>query len=559
MINKRYFETARFTGVFLTVMLAATPLAQPAAAAQPNRPPAGSSISKQHVAASLTQRAAEGTPATEPAARLLDSNRPTHAAATIRQHAYLKASNAEAIDNFFLVAVDGDTMVVGAGGEDGSITSTLGSPNNDAIDAGAAYVYTRSMAGTWTQAAYLKASNAEASDSFGWSVALSGDTIVVGAPNEAGSITSTLGSPNNAAVGAGAAYVFTRSAAGTWTQAAYLKASNAEAGDFFGSVAISGDTIVVGAATEAGSITSTVGSPNNPNNEAVGAGAAYVFTRSVAGTWTQAAYLKASNAEAGDQFGVSVAVDDDTIIVGALYESGSVTSTLGSENNAEFGAGAAYVYTRSVAGTWTQAAYLKASNAEANDLFGYPNVAISGDTIVVGSFGESGSVTSTVGLPNNEAPSAGAAYVYERSMAGTWTQAAYLKASNANAGDQFGSSVALSSDTIVVGAPYEDGSITSTIGSPNNDAVDAGAAYVYERSLAGTWTQAAYLKASNAETDDWFGESVALSGSTIAVGARTEDGSITSTMGSPNNLTSAAGAVYEFKLLYSLYVPQVGP
>ncbi|MCX6020032.1 MAG: FG-GAP repeat protein, partial [Chloroflexi bacterium] len=109
-INKRYFETARFTGVFLTVMLAATPLAQPAAAAQPNRQPAGSRISKQHVAASLTQRAAEGTPATEPAARLLDSNRPAHTAAATQQ-AYLKASNAEAYDVFgSSVAVDGDTM-----------------------------------------------------------------------------------------------------------------------------------------------------------------------------------------------------------------------------------------------------------------------------------------------------------------------------------------------------------------------------------------------------------------------------------------------------------------
>ncbi|MCX6018560.1 MAG: FG-GAP repeat protein, partial [Chloroflexi bacterium] len=150
------------------------------------------------------------------------------------------------------------------------------------------------------QTAYLKASNADKSDNFGKSVAVDGDTMVVGAQYEAGSSTSTMGSPNNAATAAGAAYVYTRSVAGTWTQAAYLKASNAEEGDNFGiSVAISGDTIVVGAGYEDGSATSTLGSLNNLASEA---GAAYVYTRSVAGTWTQAAYLKASNAEAYDGF-----------------------------------------------------------------------------------------------------------------------------------------------------------------------------------------------------------------------------------------------------------------
>ena len=109
--------------------------------------------------------------------------------------------------------------------------------------------------------------------------------------------------------------------------------------------------------------------------------------------------------------------------------------------------------------------------------------------------------------------------MYTRSVAGTWTQAAYLKASNAGAEDQFGASVALSGDTIVVGADEESGSITSTLGSPNNEADGAGAVYVYTRSVDGMWTQAAYLKASNAEGQDQFGQSVAVDGDTIVVGA----------------------------------------
>ena len=115
--------------------------------------------------------------------------------------------------------------------------------------------------------------------------------------------------------------------------------------------------------------------------------------------------------------------------------------------------------------------------------------------------------------------------------------------------DYFGTSVAFDGDTLVVGAAYEAGSITSTVDSPNNAASGAGAAYVYTRSVAGTWTQAAYLKASNAEANDYFGTSVAFDGDTIVVGTRSEDGSITSTLGSPNNAASDAGAVYEFRIL----------
>src|SRR5207249_4476945 len=155
-----------------------------------------------------------------------------------------------------------------------------------AFDAGAVYVFTRS-AGSWSQQAYVKASNTGAGDAFGFSVALSGDgnTLAVGAESEASSTTGIGSTPDRLSIAAGAAYVFTRSA-GSWSQQAYVKASNTGVGDQFGfSVALSGDgsTLAVGAFHEK---SDTTGIGSTPNELALAAGAVYVFTRS-AGSWSQ--------------------------------------------------------------------------------------------------------------------------------------------------------------------------------------------------------------------------------------------------------------------------------
>ena len=258
---------------------------------------------------------------------------------------------------------------------------------------------------------------------------------------------------------------------------AYVKASNAEAGDAFGfAVALSGDgnTLAVGVPSEASAAIGIGG--NQADNTAASAGAVYVYTRS--GTiWTQQAYIKASNTEAGDRFGASVALSSDgnTLAVGATGEGSALTGvTPGivdetTAGNAAPGAGAVYVLTRS-AGTWSQQAYVKASNTGAADNFG-SSVALSGDgsTLAVGAIGEDGS-----------AAEAGAVYVYTRSGT-TWTQQAYVKASNAGAGDHFGTSAALSSDgnTLAVGATGEDSSAIGIGGNQaDNSATNAGAAYV---------------------------------------------------------------------------------
>jgi hypothetical protein len=460
----------------------------------------------------------------------------------IAQQAYLKASNTGAGDQFgYSVAISGDTVVVGAWNEDSNATGVNGTQSdNSASAAGAAYVFVRSS-GTWTQQAYLKASNTGAGDNFGYSVAISGDTVVVGAQNEASNATGVNGTQSdNSASAAGAAYVFVRSS-GLWTQQAYLKASNTGAGDNFGySVAISGDTVVAGAYFEGSNATGVTGSQSD--NSATRAGAAYVFVRS-SGTWSQQAYLKASNTEANDFFGRSVSISGDTVVVGANRESSNATGVNGTEsNNSAASSGAAYVSVRS-SGTWSQQAYLKASNAEAYDQLGW-SVAISGDTVVVGALGEAGDATG--GQSNNSASYAGAAYVFVRSS-GTWTQQAYLKASNAEANDYFSYSVAISGDTVVAGAYQEASNATGVNGTQSdNSTFVAGAAYVFVRS-SGTWPQQAYLKASNTGEFDYFGQSVAISGDTVVVGATEEASNATGVNGSQSdNSAGGSGAAYVF-------------
>jgi hypothetical protein len=186
---------------------------------------------------------------------------------------------------------------------------------------------------------------------------------------------------------------------------------------------------------------------------------------------------------------------------------------------------------------------VKASNAGADDFFGIA-LALSGDgnTLAVGATGEAAS--------GNNAPSSGAAYVYTRS-AGSWSQQSYIKASNSESFDEFGFSVALSGDgnTLAVGAHLEDGSGTGIDGASTNSATESGAAYVYSRN-GSTWSQRAYVKASNTGSTDRFGNSVALNGdgNTLAVGALMEDGGGTGIGTTPNdtdvNTAAEAGAVY---------------
>lgn len=354
-----------------------------------------------------------------------------------------------------------------------------------------------------------------------------------------------------------------------WEAQAYLKASNAEANDFFGNaVAISRDSIVVGAPGEASNQTTISNGPTaSGNNSALWSGAVYVFQRS-GDSWTQEAYLKASNAEVDDRFGISVAIDGDTIAVGANEEdSNQTTITNGlpaSNDNSASKSGAVYVFQRT-GSTWVEQAYLKPSNAGLDDQFGI-SVAISGDTIVVGaSLEDSNQTTITNGSSatiDNLALNAGAAYVFQRTGT-TWAEQAYLKAPNAQTEDRFGISVAISGDSIVVGANLEDSNQTTITNgggaSSDNSASISGAAYVFQRT-GSTWATQAYLKAPNGEANDQFGQRVAISKDTIVVGSFAESSNQTTiTNGQTANTDNSAalsGAAYVFQRIGSTWTHQ---
>ena len=374
----------------------------------------------------------------------------------------LTTFDAGAFDGFGVsVAVSGDTAVVGAyhAGAGGSAV-------------GAAYVFQRNQGGSgnWGEVTKLTAPNAQAEDRFGWTVAVSGDTAVVGAHlDDAGGAF------------AGAAYVFQRDQGGaeTWGRVTKLTASDAQTRDFFGwSVAVSGDTAVVGAFWE------DAGGSN--------AGAAYVFQRDQGGTdnWGEVKKLLASDAQADDEFGVRVAVSGDTAVVGAYYEDA------GGDN-----AGAAYVFRRDQGSqdNWGEVTKLTASDARADDTFGW-SAAVSGDTVVVGAR-----------WGNN----AGAVYVFQliEGSQDNWGEVTKLTASDAQAGDGVGLSVAVSGDSAFVGAPWKDA---------GGDCCDfAGAVYLFERDQGSSdnWGEVTKLLASDAQASDGFGVSVAVSGDTAVVGA----------------------------------------
>jgi len=308
----------------------------------------------------------------------------------------------------------------------------------------------------------LTAGDATARDQFGNSVAVSGDTVVVGA---------TFGD-SDTVFSSGAAYVFVQAPDGTWTEQQKLTASDPVSLDLFGiSVAISEDTntIVVGAAQ----LQVSGGAP----------GKAFVFVREADDTWSEQAKLTASDAAVEDVFGASVALSGDTIIVGA-----SGNDDAGNDS------GSAYVFVRTGT-TWSEQQKLTASDPSNREEFG-GSVALSGDTAVVGA-----------GL--NDAT--GGAYVFERSET-TWTEEQILTASDADSSDLFGRAVAFNGDTIVVGA------------SGNDDAGDdSGSAYVFVKAPDDTWAEKAKLIASDAVGRDFFGQSVAVSGDMIVVGAHLDD------------------------------------
>jgi hypothetical protein len=273
------------------------------------------------------------------------------------------------------------------------------------------------------------------------------------------------------------------------------------------------------------------------NNAALSSGAVYVFTRS--GTsWSQQAYVKASNTGQSDDFGFALTLSGNTLVVGADLEDSAALGVNGNQlSNDAANAGAVYVFTRS-GSTWTQQAYLKASNTEADDQFGSAGRDVGADP--GGGRGQGGQQGHRLQRHPDRQHHAesGAVYILERSGS-TWTQQGYLKASNTGQGDGFGFAVALSGNTLVVGAQGEDSNATGINGANNNNATSSGASYVFTRSGI-LWVQQAYVKASNTDSQDLFGWAVAVDGESLLVAAQNEASNATGIGGNQNNNRRAA-------------------
>jgi hypothetical protein len=371
----------------------------------------------------------------------------------LKQTAYIKASNAEAYDHFACggsnqghngnstaVSGDGNTMAIGAPYESGGARGINGNQNDNSLYAsGAVYVFIRQGA-TWAHQAYVKASNTGQSDHFGASVALSrdGNTMAVAAHWESSAATGINGDQNDESVRqAGAVYIFTRTGT-TWTQQAYIKASNTGRkglgadlgdGDQFGySIALSGDgnTLAAGAIAEDSAAREVNGNQNDDSQQS--AGAVYVFTRNGV-RWAQEAYVKTATGEAGDLFGFAVALsfDGNTLVGSGFDERSSSRIINGPHDRLAGGSGALYVFTRRL-GSWSQEAYIKGSKTEATDQLGY-SVAISddGNTIASGA-GDEDCLTPGINPPgcDNDSPPRGTANI--------WVGAAYVERAGVHQG-----------------------------------------------------------------------------------------------------------------------------
>ena len=383
------------------------------------------------------------------------------------------------------VAISGDYMVVGA------------------AEKGFAYIFKKDNTNNWVQIKVI----AKASINFGVSVAISGDYIVVGAKHaKNGSITFV-----------GAAFVFKKDIGGTdnWGEIKQIVASDREYNDLFGaSVAISGDYIVVGAPWE---------DPLAANGSYQSdAGSAYVFKKDQGGTdnWGQVKKIGSSILIGNANFGESVAISGDYIAVGL-------------PNNNIYKE--SFVFKKDQGGTdnWGVIKQIVQSDGATNDNFGC-SVAMSGDYMVVGAkSAKDGSITGV-----------GSAYIFKKDQGGTdnWGQVKKIVASDRAQNDLFGVSVAISGDYIVVGAYYEDQDA-----SGYDTMSKAGSAYVFKKDQDSTdnWGQLQKIVASDRAASDYFGNSVAISGDYIVVGAYFEDQDA-----SGYNTISAAGSAYVFEFVF---------
>ena len=371
------------------------------------------------------------------------------------QPAKLVAPDGATDDLFaFSVATSAATVVVGTPFDDDNGSAS-----------GSARVFGHDPNGAWIEVAKLLADDGAESDQFGWSAAIAGRAVVVGAHYD-----------DDFGTRSGSAYVFERDPNGVWSQTAKLLPDDGEEYELFGSaVGIAGDLIIVGA-------------PHDDDN-GYRSGSAYVFGRDPNGAWLQTAKLLADDGEPYDKFGSCVAIDGDVAVMGAPYD----------QDQGDY-SGSAYVFERDADGAWSQASKLLPHDGAAFWNFG-ETVALNGNCALVGA-----------PTAFAFAPAGGAAYIFERDPNGGWPEVAQIVSDDVATADSFGASVALDGDLAVVGAWGDD-----------DHGQHSGSAYVFVRQPDGSWPQVAKLVPDEGAPDDYFGAAVAVSGHTGVIGAYLDD------------------------------------
>ncbi len=364
------------------------------------------------------------------------------------------------------VAIGADTAIVGAD-RDG----------DNGLFSGSAYVYERDQGGVdaWGEVAKIVAADGGGGDHFGSSATVAGDTVLVGAPSQDAPFESS-----------GSLYLFERDQGGpdNWGQTVKLPCPPVFAADedYFGLVAISGDTVVAGASGD--------------DENGFDSGAAYLFNRDqgAPNTWENVAKIAPADPGVEDHFGGSTAIADDTVIVGAR-----------SDDDNGSGSGSAYIFLRDQGGpdNWGQVAKLTPAQGAAQENFGH-SVSISSDTAIVGTFGDD--------LGTNS----GSAFIFRRGHGGpdNWGQVTKIVPTDGAEGDHFGISVSISGETAVVGACFDD-----------DNGSNSGSAYVYQQDLGGVngWGMAAKITPDDGQEGDRFGCAVSIDGDTVIVGAGEDD------------------------------------
>jgi len=345
-----------------------------------------------------------------------------------------------------------------------------------------AFIFGMDSSGTWTEITKLTASDGTLSDRFGNSASISGRRVIIGASADDDDVIGT---------DTGSAYIFEADSSGTWLEMAKLTASDAGGGDFFGqSVSISGDRAIVGAFLDDGI------------SSGINRGSAYIFEIDSSGFWSEVAKLTPLDEIGNQNFGSSVCISGELVIVGAYLDN--------LEDGSGIHSGSVYIFERNSTGTWSEVTRLRASDEASEDYFG-GNVFLNDNLAVVGAR-----------LNDDDGSASGSAYIFKRDSSGFWSEATKLTASDASSGDLFGASVSLWGNRVLIGAPLDDGR--------------KGSAYIFELDSTGSWTETAKLLASDGTESDRFGGSVSIFGNNILIGSSFDD-----------DLGRATGSAYFFR------------